>query len=216
MHKTFAIAIRTLLLPVVFSLIFALASCGENNSRDEHQTVDAISRKKNAVIVAEKQKNEQPDMHARHDSLAKNFAHQDIVILDAPYQLSEPAKSAMDKLIDAYIQLKDALVRDEEDATDKAVDLLAEAVAAIIPTQLNGRGLEAWQNHQMLYESKLKEMRHTKGLENKRSYFSHISEIIYCTIKSFGVKKGELFAVFCAMAFDGKGAYWRRFAVLSG
>ncbi|WP_414654639.1 MULTISPECIES: hypothetical protein [unclassified Flavobacterium] len=26
-------------------------------------------------------------------------------------------------------------------------------------------------------------MRHIKGLDNKRSYFSHLSEIMYCTIK---------------------------------
>ena len=51
-------------------------------------------------------------------------------------------------------------------------------------------------------------MQHIKGLDNKRSYFSHISEIMYCTIKSFGLKQGNLFAIFCPMAFDGKGAYW--------
>ncbi len=51
-------------------------------------------------------------------------------------------------------------------------------------------------------------MNHIKELNNKRSYFSHISEMVYCTIKSLGLKQGNLFAIFCPMAFDGKGAYW--------
>jgi hypothetical protein len=81
-------------------------------------------------------------------------------------------------------------------------------VLFIVPTKLEGEGLEAWYSHQTMYEAKLKEIQHVKGLENKRSYFSHISEIVYCTIKSFGLKQGNLFAIFCPMAFDGKGAYW--------
>ena len=31
---------------------------------------------------------------------------------------------------------------------------------------------------------------------------------MYCTIKNFGLKQGNLFAIFCPMAFEGKGAYW--------
>ena len=43
-----------------------------------------------------------------------------------------------------------------------------------------------------------------QGLNNKRSDFSHSSEIIYFTIKSFGLKQGNLFAIFCPMTFDSK------------
>lgn len=74
--------------------------------------------------------------------------------------------------------------------------------------QLDGKGLEAWEDHISLYDDKLQEMKHVKGLEEKRSYFSHISEIMYCTIKSFGLKEGDLFVMYCPMAFEGKGAYW--------
>jgi len=179
----FAMKSKPLVYPVLFSLVLVLSSCG---GRD----------------------NSQPDMHAQHDSLADNFAHKDIVILDAPYQLSAPAEAKMEEVIIAYLQLKAALVKDDENAADTATELIAAKVAAVVPTELDGKGLEAWHNHQTLYEVKLKEMRHTEGLENKRSYFSHLSEITYCMIKSFGLKRGELFAVFCPMAFDRKGAYW--------
>lgn len=148
------------------------------------------------------------DMHKQHNSLAENFSHKDIVILEHPYQLAEATKTEMEQVIDAYLQLKDAFVKDDKQAMEKATMLMAEKVAAVVPTKLEGEGLEAWYNHQAVYESKLKKMHHIKGLDNKRSYFSHISEIMYCTIKSFGLKQGNLFAIFCPMAFDGKGAYW--------
>lgn len=148
------------------------------------------------------------DMHQQHISLAENFSHKDIVILEHPYQLAEATKTEMEQVIDAYLQLKDAFVKDDEQETEKAIILMAKKVTAVVPTKLESEGLEAWQNHQEVYGTNFKEMLINKGLDNKRSYFSHISEIMYCTIKSFGLKQGNLFAIFCPMAFDGKGAYW--------
>ncbi|KOH44831.1 DUF3347 domain-containing protein [Sunxiuqinia dokdonensis] len=110
--------------------------------------------------------------------------------------------------MNAYLQRKDALVKDDEEAVNKSVGVMAEKVSAVVPSQLDGKGLEAWQNHKTLYETKLKEMQHIAGLEKKRPYFSHISEIMYCTIKSFGLKQGNLFVAFFPMAFNNEGAYW--------
>lgn len=148
------------------------------------------------------------DKHKQHNSLAENFTHKDIVILDHPYQLGETVRTELEHVIDAYLLVKDALVKEDEEATDKATGFMVEKVTSVITAKLGGKGLEAWQNHQVLFEANLKEMQHLKGLENKRSYFSHISEIMYCMIKSFGLKQGKLFVVFCPMAFGGKGAYW--------
>ncbi|VAW22213.1 Probable Co/Zn/Cd efflux system membrane fusion protein [hydrothermal vent metagenome] len=191
---------------VALTVFFAFTSCGGSNQKKEakHSKMPAGQEATPNVLT----QNDTTGMHKQHNSLADNFAHKDIVILDNPYQLGEAAKAELEQVIDAYLLLKDALVKEDVQATDKAVGLMAEKVAAVVPTRLEGKGLEAWQNHQALYEGKLKEMLHVKGLENKRSYFSHISEIMYCTIKSFGLKQGKLFAIFCPMAFNGEGSYW--------
>jgi len=82
-------------------------------------------------------------------------------------------------------------------------------VSAVDKHQFTGEGEKAWQQHSSLYLEKLKELQHISGLDAKRSYFSHLSEIAYCTVKSFDLKADmELFATFCPIAFDGKGAYW--------
>jgi hypothetical protein len=195
---------RLLHLTFLFTLL-ALTACG-GNKQDGSKNSDISTDQ--GHISEHAQGNTTTDMHRQHNNLAENFVHMDIVILHEPYRPPVATKTEMEQVINAYLQIKDALFKGDEGATDKAVGLMDEKVASVVSTQLEAKGLEAWQNHQALYKDKLKEMQHVKGLENKRSYFGHISEIMYCTIKSFGLRQGPLFAIFCPMAFDNKGAYW--------
>ncbi|NOX85666.1 MAG: DUF3347 domain-containing protein [Chlorobi bacterium] len=153
-------------------------------------------------------KGQAENMHREHKSLADNFAHKNIVILDHPFKPGEATKAGMEQVVGAYISLENALIRDNLNGTNKAAALMAERVATVPIGNMDDKALEAWKNHATLYEQKLKELQHVDNLADKRSYFAHISEIMYCTIKSFGLKENKLFAVYCPMAFDGKGAYW--------
>ena len=195
-----------LLHQALFTPLLALIACGGGNQPKGNKQGEMPA--KHESIANQPPQESATDIHKQHNSLAENFSHKDIVILEHTYQLTDSTKIELEQVIDAYLQLKDAFVKDDELATQKAIKLMAEKVAAVIPTKLQGDGLEAWHNHQEVYEAKLNEMQHIKGLDNKRSYFSHISEIMYCTIKSFGLKQGKLFVILCPMAFDGKGAYW--------
>ncbi|MDP3445962.1 MAG: DUF3347 domain-containing protein [Ignavibacteria bacterium] len=188
------------------SVIFLVSACGGSNQQKANKQSEMPTE--HGAMSNQLPQENTGDMHKQHISLAENFSHKDIVILEHPYQLAEATKTEMEQVIDAYLQLKDAFVKDDEQETEKAIILMAKKVAAVVPAKLEGEGLKAWQNHQEVYGTNFKEMLINKGLDNKRSYFSHISEIVYCTIKSFGLKQGNLFAIFCPMAFDGKGAYW--------
>ncbi len=189
-----------------FSVVISLTACGGGSQQNAKKQSEMPTE--HGTMTNQNPQGSTTDMHKQHNSLTENFSHKDIIILEHPYKLAAATKTEMEQVIDAYLQLKDAFVKDDEQAAEKATVLMAEKVDAVVPTKLEGEGLEAWRNHQQVYEAKLKEMQHIKGLDNKRSYFSHISEIVYCTIKSFGLKQGNLFAIFCPMAFDGKGAYW--------
>ncbi len=197
---------KQLLQLTAFSVFISLTACGGGSQQNAKKQSEILTE--HGAIRNQLPQKKTGDMHKQHNNLAENFAHKDIIILDKVYQPSSETKAELEKVIDAYLKVKDALVKEDEPATDKAVELMSEKVAAVIPTKLEGEGLKAWKNHQTLYEAKLKEMHHIKGLENKRSYFSHLSEIMYCTIKSFGLKQGNLFAIYCPIVFDGKGAYW--------
>ena len=147
-------------------------------------------------------------LYRKHNSLANNFSHKGITILDEPFRACNTVIDRMDQVVEVYIVLGNALAQDNPEETDRAIALMARKVSIVPLHRLDWQGFETWQNHKDLYQAKLKEMLHIKGIENKRASFSHISEIMYCTIKSFGLKHNSLYVTFCPMAFDGKGAYW--------
>ncbi|MFO8002374.1 MAG: DUF3347 domain-containing protein, partial [Marinilabilia sp.] len=148
------------------------------------------------------------DMHEQHRSLEENFKHTNAVLLDQVYQLDETTEQEMEHTIEAYLQIKEALAEEDLNAVNDAIALMDRKIQKIQLLRLKGEGLKAWKSHRELYLDKLEEMRHIEGLENKRSYFGHISEIVYCTIKSFGLQEGNLYAAYCPMAFNNQGAYW--------
>lgn len=196
-----------LLITLSFFLVLILTSCGGGNKQDG-ENPRLMPTEHGAMSEGHEHESSSDDMHKQHNSLADNFSHKDIVILEHPYQPAEATKAELEEVIEAYLQIEAALVKDDEEGVNKSVGEMVKKVLTVVPTKLEGKGLEAWQNHKALYEDKLKEMQHIEGIENKRSYFSHVSEIMYCTIKSFRLKQGNLFAIFCPMALDNKGAYW--------
>lgn len=194
---------NSLLQLTTLLVLLTVVACSEGEKKD------AVKRANDSKIVQGIQQNEgETGMHKEHNNLSDNFTHNDIVILQEVYRVNEQTEAELEEVIYAYLRLKDALVGDNIVAADNAIGLMLKKIKEVKPNQLDGEGLKAWEDHVNLYDDKLQEMQHVKGLEEKRSYFGHISEIMYCTIKSFGLKKGDLFAIYCPMAFDGKGAYW--------
>jgi len=193
---------RILQLGSLFILL-TIAACSGGKKQDSGNQTDEPGKLQGVA-----QNESTTGMHKQHNKLAENFAHKNIVILDEVYPVNEQTQAELEEVVDAYLLLKNALVNGDVVATDKAINLMLGKIKAVKPDKLDGQGLDAWKDHINLYEDKLKEMQHVNGLEEKRSYFSHLSEIMYCTIKSFGLKEGGLFAIYCPMAFNGKGAYW--------
>jgi len=185
---------KNLKIIILSAFLIVISSCQKDQP-------DEQSKKTGDVL-------EQNEMHEEHKSLADNFAHKDIIILETPYQISETSQENLQKVLESYLDIKDALVASDVKSTDANAKKMADYVVGVSTSGMKEEGLKAWENHSDLYNKKLQEMIHIEGIENKRSYFSHISEIMYCTIKSFGLKSGTTYAVYCPMAFDGKGAYW--------
>ncbi|MFO8234665.1 MAG: DUF3347 domain-containing protein [Bacteroidales bacterium] len=174
----------------IFSALITLMACGRSSQKQDSN------------------KGATEDMHEQHRNLADNFKHPNAVLLDQVYQLDDTTEQEMEHTIDAYLQIKEALAGEDLNTVNNAIALMDRKIQKIQMHRFEGEGLKAWKSHRELYLDKLEEMRHIEGLENKRSYFAHISEIVYCTIKSFGLQEGNLYAAYCSMAFNNQGAYW--------
>ncbi len=182
------------------SVLILFTSCGTGNNQKEAKSENDPDSEQHQADTS--------GMHGQHNSLANNFKHKNAVILNQVYQVKESTEREMEAVIEAYLVIKEAMDDEDLNTIDEATGLMIRRVNEVDPDQLKGEGLDAWRNHQSLYLDKLKELRHIAGIANKHSYFAHLSEIMYCTIKSFGLKTKELYVVYCPMAFDNIGAYW--------
>lgn len=185
---------KKLILMGLSAVLVLIASCKQ---QEKHEPTGKSSDSQN-----------QNNMHKQHENLANSFVHKDIALLETPYETSPATKEELGKVLAAYLELKEALFRSDVKAADEYAGKMAGAVEEVKADRLADDGRKAWDNHADLYKRKLQEMIHIQGLENKRSYFSQISEIMYCTVKSFGLGNNSIYTFYCPMAFERKGAYW--------
>lgn len=179
---------RPILIYLCFMLLFVMSSCINSET--------------------DKNKNSREKTHETHNSIQNDFTHKDIVILDTVYKVNDTISGKFREVLDLYLQIAKCLVDENTDSVDQFIAVMNEKIKIIPVNSFKGKERHVWEQHAMLYEEKFREMLHIAGIENKRSYFSHISEIMYCTVKSFVFYREPLYVDYCPMAFDGKGAYW--------
>ena len=169
---------------VYFLLITLLYACGtEENKKHEDNGV--------------------PD-HTAHNDLRDNFSHQDIVILPVAYKTSDQVKKRFQNILNAYSNVSSAMLSEAD--VESAIDEMINEVQKINPSEFSDKASSAWKQHQELFLKNLSEMRYISGIDNKRSYLGHLSEVIYCTLKSFEFNSVKVFVNYCADVFDNKGA----------
>lgn len=193
-----------------------LSACTNNqkneNKNPKHHEEIVTRDKKNNHSKTEEQDNKlfQKEIdHQQHESLQNNFSHKGIIILDNSYKVDSVLSHSLEEVVNAYLEIANALVNGDLSATDNAAEIMIEKVKAFDSSSIDKKGKRTWVQHASLYKTNLVEMGHVEKLKGKRSYFSHISEILYCTLKSFSLREDlKLYVVYCPMAFDGKGAFW--------
>lgn len=146
--------------------------------------------------------------HEEHARLANDFTHVDLTIPDRIHSVTAATRLIMGAVVGHYLELKDALVAGDTASADQAAARMADAVARVPSFELAATARRAWSQHAAVYESQLSQLQRVRKIAAKRSYFAHISEIVYCTLKSFDMANRRMFVDYCVMAFDGKGAYW--------
>lgn len=147
-------------------------------------------------------------MHREHTNLADNLAHKKIIVLEEQFKGPQEFSQQVNILFENYLGLEDALVKGDTVAANNAAIKMKSLLDETPEPSTDEKATEAWNNHKQGYQKNLTEFLHVNGLQEKRSYFSHISEILYCTLKSFETETDNIHVAFCPMAFDNKGAYW--------
>lgn len=107
-----------------------------------------------------------------------------------------------------YIQLKDALVKDDSKnvllASKKLEDHLAKVdMKLLIDTKAHAN----WMSLEKELKSAANLIANTSNIEEQRNHFKHLSSHLTTAIEVFGINK-KVYHQFCPMAANNKGAYW--------
>ena len=111
------------------------------------------------------------------------------------------------KVLDAYIQLKDAFVKSDGTSSSSASKTLFTSIQEVNMNELNAETHTHWMKVVNDLKEDAEYISNTKDITDQRNHFMNLSKNLYTLIK---VSKSEtpIYYQFCPMANKGKGANW--------
>ena len=117
------------------------------------------------------------------------------------------SNSSINKVLNAYIQLKDALVKSDGTSSSSASKTLLTSIQEVNMNELNTETHTQWMKVVNDLKEDAEHITETKEITHQRDHFMSLSKNLYAVIK---VSKSEtpIYYQFCPMANKGKGANW--------
>lgn len=115
--------------------------------------------------------------------------------------------TGINKVLNAYIQLKDALVKSDGTNSSSASKTLLTAIQEVKMSVLNTETHTQWMKVVNDLKDDAEHISETKEITRQREYFMSLSKNLYALLK---VSKSEttIYYQFCPMANKGNGANW--------
>ena len=112
------------------------------------------------------------------------------------------------KAASAYLAIQEALAKDDSKQAVNAAKKMAEAIASVDMTLLQGEDHMVWMKTSGELKNILAGVIQAEGIEPVRKEFALLSEEMGVTVKRFGVAGSSLYQFKCPMAFNNRGATW--------
>lgn len=129
-------------------------------------------------------------------------------VVDFSDQAPEAFRIQLNKLVDTYLALKEALVKDNKAAAAKQNKAFLKALEQVDANLLKGRAREFWNEKASFLIEHARLGIEADDIEEKRENFIFISHPLIKVVEAFGVDMGSLYISYCPMANDNRGAFW--------
>ncbi|WP_233900466.1 efflux RND transporter periplasmic adaptor subunit [Tenacibaculum piscium] len=143
-----------------------------------------------------------PGMDKNTSSAVNNFSKKERI------EVSEEFQNQLKTVFNAYIELKDALVKDDANKAMSVSKMILENVSKVDMKLLKDN------NDHTHWMSLVKEIKYsatsisiTSDVKDQRNHFKYLSSHLINTLQSFGINE-KVFVEFCPMVNNNKGAYW--------
>jgi len=115
----------------------------------------------------------------------------------------------LDRFLDAYFAIGDALATDDEKGARSAVKRCRDLVSRVDMALLPHAAHEAWMASLPAISSALNAMEESADIGALRAKFSPLSDEVAKILRGFSPAQGRAIRILrCPMAFDGRGAIW--------
>ena len=111
-------------------------------------------------------------------------------------------------VINAYLDVKNALTADNGVAARSAAKVLFTAISDVATDKLPPVEQRVWMEYKDKLSYDAEHMKGTDELGHLREHFMKLSDNFYNMVKVLNINSADLYYQFCPMANDGKGAYW--------
>ena len=146
--------------------------------------------------------------HQHHDKKETNVVQSKDDTVSTSRVVNAKVAASIEKIIEHYLQLKNALVKDNtKDAAASGKEMF-DAMAALDKASLTDEQKKIYEDLGDDAKEHAEHIGENAGkIEHQREHFDILSNDLYDLVKAFGSKK-VLYKVFCPMYNDKKGAIW--------
>jgi Cu(I)/Ag(I) efflux system membrane fusion protein len=116
-------------------------------------------------------------------------------------------KKQLNKVVEAYVALKEGLVEGDEKETAKYSSALLAALEKLDGNSLKGEAKAFWDEKRSFLFEHTKLSKEADTMDGKRENFIFLSQPLIKVVEAFGASQ-TLYVNYCPMANDNKGAYW--------
>lgn len=164
------------LLSLITIFLFSLSSCSEGEQNQKAESPPDH-------MAEERHMDHNDDKQPSHDTEA--------TIVD-----TNISKEQAQKILAAYLKIKDALVQTNGKACSKAANGMASLLG---------------KDEDVLLEKirfDVTHIRETEDPKHQRDHFNTLSQNVYALLKATQANENPIYRQYCPMAFDNKGAFW--------
>lgn len=158
----------------------------------------------NFTIDAAAQLNNQVSMMNRNVSLKKDEEGTPSFISETP----DLFKEQLNRLINKYFPLKDALVETDAEKAKNSLDGFLSELEKVDMKLLKGDAHMFWMEQYNIMSTHSKKLTVLDDVEKQRIQFGFVSDALITSLNAFGTKGEALYVQHCPMAFDNEGGDW--------
>ena len=173
-------------------------------------TVDAAAQLQGKKSLMNKDGGKVMTGHEGHLGMDNNSPNteSDHTIMNERLKVSAKFQEQLKAVFNAYINLKDALVKeDSKGASESVISLLNNLTRVDMKLLSNNKAHNHWMSLEKEIKPSATSISETSDIKAQRDHFKYLSSHLINAVQLFGVNE-KVYVEFCPMADNNNGAYW--------